>query len=56
MSIKEINYEIAAIEYQSFNTERSWRLIKGMKSGRIAPLPGENIETPKNSSGLQYGE
>ena len=56
MSIKEINYEIAAIEYQSFNTERSKKFIKRIKSGRIAVLPVEIIETPLNSSDLQYGE
>ena len=56
MNIKEIDLGIAAEEFQKFNIDRSQKLIDGIKSGRIEVLPGENIETPKKSSDLQYGE
>lgn len=57
MNIKEIDLGIVAEEFQKFNVDISQTFIKGIESGRISVLPGENIETPINSSNnVQYGE
>jgi len=56
MNIKEIDLGIAGEEFLRNFDDRSEKFIKGMKFGRISVLPGEIIETPVNSSDLQYGE
>ncbi len=56
MNVKEVDLRIAGEEFLRNFEGRSEKFIKEIKSGRIEVLPGENIETPKKSSDLQYGE